>query len=218
MIETRGLVITLGQGGLLSFPDVDVAQGGVLLVLGPSGSGKSTWLAAVSGLRRANAGRVSVAGQSLNDLTPAQCDRWRSRSVGLLPQRLHLSDALTVHQNLELVYLAAGRPADGAAIGHALQVLDVLPLASRRPHTLSGGQAQRIALARALLLQPRVLLVDEPTASLDDDSARAALELLDTSARRCGATLVIATHDARVIDYLSYAERLVLGNKYASIA
>jgi putative ABC transport system ATP-binding protein len=219
MIKTSGLTITLGAGGgALTFPDADIAQGGALLVLGPSGSGKSTWLALVAGLRRAHAGRVAVAGQLLNDLTPSQGDRWRSQYLGFLPQRLHLSDALTVRHNLELVYLAAGLPVDGAAIEHALEVLEVAHLALRRPHALSGGQAQRVALARAVLRKPRVLLADEPTASLDNDNARTALQLLDASAQRCGATLVIATHDARAIDHLSQAGRLILTNKYVSSA
>jgi len=127
-----------------------------------------------------------------------QADAWRARHVGFLPQKLHLSEALTVAGNLELVYYAAGLPVDQGGIAAALQALGVAELAVRRPATLSGGQAQRVALARAVLLQPRIILADEPTASLDDEAARDALALLQAAARRCDATLVIATHDARV--------------------
>ena len=109
-----------------------------------------------------------------------------------------MSDALTVADNLALVYFAAGLPRDAAAIHAALAALGVAALADRRPGQLSGGQAQRVALARAVLLNPRVILADEPTASLDDGAAAAALQLLREAAGRCGATLVIATHDRRV--------------------
>ena len=108
------------------------------------------------------------------------------------------------------ISFAARLPADGARIGAALESLGVADLARRKPSQLSGGQAQRVALARALLLQPRVLLADEPTASLDDGAARAALDLLRQCAARSGATLVVATHDARVRAALQGAQVLRL--------
>jgi putative ABC transport system ATP-binding protein len=115
-----------------------------------------------------------------------------------------------VARNLALVYFAAGQPEDRAAIAAALAALGVADLAQRLPAQLSGGQAQRVALARAILLQPKVLLADEPTASLDDQAASAALGLLRESAGRCGATLVVATHDARVREALREAQVLRL--------
>ncbi len=210
MIVTRRLVCRYPHGASLAFPDVSVPQGGVLLLRGPSGSGKSSWLALAAGLMSASAGEIEVAGQALAALTPVQRDAWRARHIGFLPQKLHLSSALTVQGNLELVYYAAGLPVDIAAMALALQALGVDALASRRPRQLSGGQAQRVALARAVLLNPQVILADEPTASLDDAAAREALDLLQGTARRCGATLVIATHDARVHQALPAAQQLDL--------
>jgi putative ABC transport system ATP-binding protein len=210
MIQTRSLACQYPGGAELSFPDVEVAQGGVLLLRGRSGSGKSSWLALAAGLLRPSAGTIAVAGQALATLTPVQRDAWRARHIGFLPQKLYLSDALTVAGNLELVYFAAGLAGDEAAITAALQALGVAELATRRPQQLSGGQAQRVALARAVLLSPQVILADEPTASLDDVAAREALALLQTSAQRCGATLVIATHDARVVQALPQAQVLDL--------
>ncbi|RYF07919.1 MAG: ATP-binding cassette domain-containing protein [Comamonadaceae bacterium] len=204
MIRTQALVFSHGAlaGPALRFPDVDVPQAGRLLLRGPSGAGKSTWLALVAGLRTPGQGSVQVAGQDLQALSNTQRDTWRARHIGFLPQRLHLSAALTVAGNLAMPFFAAGLPRDGAAIAQALQRLGVQSLEARRPHQLSGGQAQRVALARAVLLSPKVLLADEPTASLDDEAAQAALQLLDDCAARCGATLVVATHDGRAVQWL----------------
>jgi putative ABC transport system ATP-binding protein len=203
VIQTRGLAFDYPGGPALAFGDVDVPQGGTLLVQGRSGAGKSTWLALVAGLLTPGSGRVLVAGQDVAALVRGQRDAWRGRTIGFLPQKLHLTDALSVERNLALAYFAAGLHEDTAAIRGALAALDVAALAQRRPSQLSGGQAQRVALARAILLAPKVLLADEPTASLDDEAAAASLELLRSCARRCGATLVVATHDARIRDALA---------------
>ncbi len=204
MIRTQELGYRYaGSDVALQFPDVAVEQGAVLLLSGPSGCGKSTWLALVAGLVAPTAGTVEVAGQPLHALKSVAADAWRARAIGFLPQKLHLSAALTVQQNLAMAQWAAGQPEDTAAIHTALQALGVVELAQRKPSQLSGGQAQRVALARAVLLQPRVLLADEPTASLDDEAAADAVALLLNTARTHGATLVIATHDARVAAFIS---------------
>ncbi|HSI55698.1 MAG: ABC transporter ATP-binding protein [Ramlibacter sp.] len=198
MIQTRALRYRYAGGPVLDFQDVDVPQGATLLLRGNSGSGKSTWLALAAGLLTPDAGEVVVAGQPLSRLSRGARDAWRAGHLGFLPQKLHLSDALTVERNLALAFYAAGVPEDRAAIERSLELLGVGDLAGRRPSQLSGGQAQRVALARTILMSPKVILADEPTASLDDEAATAALSLLQDSARRCKATLVIATHDARV--------------------
>lgn len=207
MIRTRQLCYRYAQGPTLNFPDVAVAQGGMLLLGGASGSGKSTWLALAAGLMAPTAGELEVAGQALGQggvaLKAAPLDAWRASTVGFLPQRLHLSAALSVHDNLAMAQWAAGQAPDEARITAALSALGVAELALRKPAQLSGGQGLRVALARAVLLQPKVILADEPTASLDDDAASAALALLAATSQREGATLVIATHDRRVADHFS---------------
>ncbi len=208
MIESRGLQYAHAGQPPLRMADVSVAQGGTLLLRGPSGSGKSTWLALAAGLLTPGAGEIVVAGQSVGALRGAARDAWRARHIGFLPQQLHLSDALTVADNLALAHFAAGLPVDRAAVVRVLHALDLGPLANRRPTQLSGGQAQRVALARAVLLHPRVILADEPTASLDDDACMTALALLRRSAKALEATLVIATHDARVRDTMPHAQVL----------
>jgi putative ABC transport system ATP-binding protein len=200
MIETQGMAFRFaGSASTLRFPDVHVPTGGTLLLRGSSGSGKSTWLSLVAGLMVASEGRVSVAGTELGTLSGAQRDRWRSAHVGVLPQRLGLSDSLTVFDNLALVYFAAGLAVDHRAIETGLDALGVGRLAQRRPAQLSGGQAQRVALARALLRRPAVVLADEPTASLDDAACGEVLSLLREHTQAHGATLVVATHDARAV-------------------
>ena len=211
MISSRSLTYRYAQGPLLKFPDIDLAQGGLLLLQGPSGSGKSSWLALVAGLLRPSTGQLRVAGQDLALLQGAATDAWRGRSIGFLPQKLHLSSALTVQGNLALAQWATGGPDDPAAVRHTLQALGIADLARRRPDQLSGGQAQRVALARAVLLQPQLILADEPTASLDDAAASAALGLLQETATRLQASLVIATHDARVAAALPGAAYCRLG-------
>ena len=209
MISTRQLVYRYPSGGPeLRFEDVDVAQGGVLLLRGASGSGKSTWLALAAGLLTPAEGEIAVAGQAVRALGKVAGDAWRAATIGFLPQKLHLSAALTVHGNLAMAQWAAGRPADEGRIREALAALGVEALAQRKPAQLSGGQAQRVALARAVLLQPRVILADEPTASLDDEAAAASLDLLRGTAQRQGATLVIATHDARVAEFFKNEQGL----------
>lgn len=215
MIRTRGLRYDYRAGPSLAFDDVDVPQGATLLLQGNSGSGKSTWLALAAGLLTPSAGEVTVADQSLPALPRAARDAWRGRHLGFLPQKLHLSEALTVQRNLALAFYAAGVPENRAALRRALETLGVGGLAGRRPSQLSGGQAQRVALARTILMEPVVILADEPTASLDDEAASTALELLQECACRCNATLVIATHDRRVRQALPAAMVHPIGRRSA---
>ena len=198
MIRTHQLAYSYKAGATLRFDDMDVPQGAVLLLSGASGSGKSTWLALAAGLLAASSGDITVAGQPLKALGTLAGDAWRAKTIGFLPQKLYLSAALSVHDNLAMAQWAAGQAQDESRIAQALAALDVQALARRKPSQLSGGQAQRVALARAVLLKPQVILADEPTASLDDDSAAASLALLHAVAGREGATLVVATHDTRV--------------------
>jgi putative ABC transport system ATP-binding protein len=198
VISTRGLQYAYPDGPAFTFSDVSVPSGATLLVRGKSGAGKSTWLSLLAGLRTPDEGEITVAGQVLGELSGPARDRWRARNVGFLPQKLHLSDALTVRRNLELVFYAAGVPVNAKALRHAVDLLGVAHLAGRRPSQLSGGEAQRVGLARSILMQPKVIFADEPTASLDDDAATAGLRLLQGCAAECEATLVIATHDRRL--------------------
>ena len=206
LIKTSNLAYCYPGSAPIQFPDLDAAQGSVVLLSGPSGCGKSTWLALVAGLVKPSDGSLTIANQALGNLNGIATDAWRAKTIGFLPQKLHLSAALTVAQNLGMAQWAAGQLEDLARIDLTLQALGVADLALRKPSQLSGGQAQRVALARAVLLQPKVILADEPTASLDDEAATSAIELLVQTAKKQGATLVIATHDGRVAPAIPLAK------------
>lgn len=202
MLAWGGLRHRYAAGAEIRYADFALPAGRHLLLRGASGSGKSTLLALLAGLLRVQQGLLSVAGTELQAISPRALDAWRGATLGVVPQRLHLSEALTVTENLALPALAAGQRADSARAAELLGALDIADLAGRRPHQLSVGQAQRVALARALMRRPRLLLADEPSASLDDEHALHMLALLLSTAEREGCTLIVASHDSRVIEAL----------------
>src|SRR5687767_9440288 len=209
MIAVRGLAHRYGTVEALRLADWQVAQGERWLVLGPSGCGKTTLLHVLAGLVRPTEGEVEVSGESLRKLEGARLDRWRATTVGIVLQALHLVKHLSVRDNLRLAQYLAHAPQDDARIGDTLAALGVVPKAGRRPTELSQGEQQRVAIARAVVNRPKLLLADEPTANLDDAAAARAAELLIGEAARHGATLIVATHDARVKRY--FEKELVLG-------
>jgi putative ABC transport system ATP-binding protein len=178
------------------------------LLAGASGSGKTTLLHILAGLTTPSAGRVVVGGTDLATLAGSARDRWRGRTVGLVPQRLHLVAALDVRANLLLARFLAGLPQDRARVEELLAAVGVGELGGRYPRQLSQGQAQRVAVARAVVNRPALVLADEPTANLDDVHAAATLDLLRHQAQANGATLVVASHDARVRPWLAHTRTL----------
>lgn len=183
---------------MLDVPELDVGDGERWLLLGASGSGKTTLLHVLAGLLRASEGTVEVDGHALALMDEAARDRWRGRTVGVVFQRLHLFETLTVRQNLALAQRLAGAASDADRIAELLGRLDVAEKADAYPSALSTGQRQRVAIARAVVHRPRLLLADEPTASLDDARAAQVADLLAREAAAAGATLVVATHDRRL--------------------
>lgn len=202
MIAWTGLRHRYALGSALAFDDLTLPAGQHLLLRGASGSGKSTLLALIAALMRPSGGEITVNGTALHALTARQSDAWRGANLGFVPQRLHLSAALTVADNLALPFIAAGLKPDAARAADLLKRLGLSELAQRLPHQLSVGQAQRVALARALMRRPKLLLADEPSASLDDANTAQMLALLLQAATEQDATLVVATHDARLVQKL----------------
>jgi putative ABC transport system ATP-binding protein len=208
VISVRGLAHRYGEQEALRLPEWKVAQGERWLVLGPSGCGKTTLLHVVAGLIHPSEGDVEVAGEHLQKLEGARMDRWRATTVGIVLQALHLVKHLSVRDNLRLAQYLAKAPQDDQRIDDALGALGVGGKSARRPGELSQGEQQRVAIARAVVNRPKLLLADEPTASLDDGAAAKVVDLLAEQAARHGATLVVATHDARVKG--KFRERLEL--------
>ena len=210
-----GLAVTGAEvryGDLVAVDDVDlaVAPGEIVALLGASGSGKSSLLRGVAGLEPLTAGRVCWSGDDLSSVPV------HKRGFGMMFQDGQLFAHLSVEGNIAYGLFREPKQLRRERVTELLDVVGLAGYGKRRVSELSGGQAQRVALARAVLLAPSVILADEPTASLDDDAAQAALDLLQASARRCNATLVIATHDRRVEQALPHAQVQFLGIKSAS--
>lgn len=197
-IETRGLDVGHGGVSVARVGDFRLFAGETMLLLGPSGSGKSTLLMTLAGLNVPVAGAVAVEAERFDTLHVRERDRRRGRRIGLVFQDIHGVPGLSVIDNVLLGAFAVGARQDRAAAMVLLDRVGLSALAARRFETLSRGEAQRIAIARALLLRPAVILADEPTASLDDVNADRVADLLVSTASETAAALIVATHDDRL--------------------
>jgi len=210
MIRVRSLSMRLASGGhavdVLADVSLDVPAGQFLAIAGPSGSGKSTLLGLIAGLDRPTAGRIEVAGVPISTLDEDALARFRLDHVGYVFQSFHLFPTLTAEENVA-VPLELGGDAD--AIPRARALLAEVGLADRAHHypvQLSGGEQQRVAVARALARRPPLLLADEPTGNLDSATGKQIIELLVGANRRLGRTLVLVTHDAALA---AHADRVI---------
>ena len=210
MIRVRDVVMRLPSGGrsltILDGITLDVAAGEVLAITGPSGSGKSTLLGLVAGLDRPSAGSIVVAGIDVTRLDEDALARFRRETLGYVFQSYHLIPTLTAVENVAVPLEIAGTP---NALARARALLDDVGLGDRGHHypvQLSGGEQQRAALARAVALEPGLLLADEPTGNLDSATGTRIIELLLELKRRRGATLVLVTHDEALA---RHADRVV---------
>ncbi|MFE9694449.1 ABC transporter ATP-binding protein [Micromonospora sp. NPDC005806] len=200
---------SFGPTPALRGADITVAAGEVVAVMGPSGSGKSTLLHCLAGILLPDSGEVWFDGQRIDSLPEPARSQLRRARFGFVFQFGQLVPELPALENVMLPLLLAGhriRPARAVA-STLLDRLEMSGLQRRRPGELSGGQAQRIAVARALVAQPTVIFADEPTGSLDTLAGEMVMDLLVDRARDQGASVVLVTHDARVA---SFADRVVV--------
>jgi putative ABC transport system ATP-binding protein len=205
-IVVEGLDHAYGTGALrkqiLFGISAEIPAGQIVIVTGPSGSGKTTFLTLVGALRSAQTGSVKVLGEELCNAKPGTLEKVR-RQIGFIFQQHNLLQALTALQNVELGLRVSRRLNRAALRKRAAEMLEAVGLAEhqeKRPEQLSGGQRQRVAIARALAAEPAMLLADEPTASLDKQSGREVVDLMQTLARQNGTTILLVTHDNRILD------------------
>jgi putative ABC transport system ATP-binding protein len=206
-VVCRGVVKDFGDGEtrlrVLYDVDVDVATSELTLLVGPSGCGKTTLISIIAGLLDPTAGDVELFGVRQSALRGRRLVEFRAANVGFVFQQYNLLPALTAVENVAVPLLIQHQPRR-EALERAAETLATVGLGDKRhsrPSQLSGGQQQRVAIARALVHRPRLLVCDEPTAALDAHSGRTVMELLKQVAVEPGRSVIVVTHDARVLEF-----------------
>jgi ABC-type lipoprotein export system ATPase subunit len=211
-LAAQDLGKAFGDRKVLEGVSFTLARGERALLLGPSGSGKSTLLNCLCGLQRPDAGAVMLGEDVLaSPGNMAAADRLRRRHFGIVLQTLRLVSALSVRANLALAQKLQTGASDAALVDHTLDRLGIAHRADARPHALSQGEAQRAAIARALVVHPAILVADEPTSALDNANAETVARLLVELADETGASLIIATHDERLRPHFARTLTLTKG-------
>lgn len=216
IISTRGLDKDFGHDGFrvtaLQGINLDVARGEFIALMGPSGSGKSTLLHLIAAMDRPTGGDILVLGQSLGSLNERQIAHWRNEHIGFVFQSFNLIPVLTALENVELP-LKLTRLKKNERVEHAKTALKLVGLEDRMDHLprqLSGGQEQRVAVARAIVTDPDLILADEPTGNLDAASAQDVLTLLSRLNKEFNKTILMVTHDphaAHFANHIRYLEK-----------
>jgi putative ABC transport system ATP-binding protein len=193
---------------------LDVDEGSFLALMGPSGSGKSTLLNLIAGLDRPTSGTVRVAGAEVSAMTPGQLAPWRARHIGFVFQQFNLLPVLTAYQNVELPLLLTrlSKKERDERVRLALGVVGLDDRLDHYPRQLSGGQEQRVSIARAIVADPTVILLDEPTGQLDAKSSQEVLTLLRRLNDEFRKTIIIVTHDAHAAERASTVLHLEKGD------
>ena len=198
MIKTNNISHQYKNQELIKLPDLLLEQGEEALVIGKSGCGKSTLLHILGGLLAPTNGEVSINRQSVYAISGPNLDKFRGNNLGIVIQVLHFIQSLTVKENLLLAQNLAGYSKDENKVIELLTDMDVVQKIDNKINNLSQGEKQRIAIARALINEPKVILADEPTSALDDENCELVVKLLKSQAKKHNATLLIVTHDNRL--------------------
>ncbi len=205
MIKLTDIEQTYGAMKVLEHVSFEAKEGELIALVGPSGSGKSTLLQLLGLLQTPSGGRIQFDDRLLQDTSDEQRRRMRLLEIGFIFQESHLVPFLTAAEQLELVAEEAGHDIDAAA---HLETFGLRDRADHLPQALSGGERQRVAIARALVNDPRLVLADEPTASLDYANARQVMDLLRQQAHQHGKTVIVITHDERMLTYCDRVLRM----------
>jgi len=197
-LKISDLAFGYSKKPLLEIDELQIQKGEHLAVIGPSGCGKTTFMHLVSGLIRPQVGTIEIQGCNITRLKEWEMDRFRGRSIGVVFQRLHLLSAISVLNNLLLAQRLARMTPDKKKAMKLLDRLGIAAQAHSLPAILSQGQAQRAAIARAVIHNPSLVIGDEPTSALDNASAADAIQLIKELSESVGFALLIVTHDERV--------------------
>ena len=198
MISTKNITFSYNKDQTFIMPDLFCQAGSTILVTGNSGKGKTTYLHILAGLLQPNSGEIVIDNKEITHLKGSKADKFRGKNIGVVFQKSHFIASLSVLENLEMAsWLATGKKHKVRA-KELLQKLDIAEQAHKLPSQLSVGQQQRVSIARALMNEPKVLLADEPTSSLDDKNADNVIELLETLSKEYKTALIIVTHDSRI--------------------
>ena len=208
MLSTRNIEFAYNPENRFRFPDIDCRKGEHLLVMGPSGCGKTTLLHLIAGLLRPDKGSVRINDVDITTLTASRLDRVRGTQIGVVFQTPHFIRSLTVAENLLLPGYLNRIKEDRKRVDELLAQLNIGAKAGAKPHELSQGELQRLSVARALVNRPSLILADEPTSSLDDENCEKAISLLRQQAEATGVTLVVITHDKRLLSIFDNTIRL----------
>lgn len=217
LIRLRGVEKTFYRGSeplrVLSELDLDVAEGAFEALMGPSGSGKSTLLNLIAGLDRPTAGSVEVCGERVDRLSESRLAKWRAERIGFVFQNYNLLPVLRAVENVELPLLLTSLPrAERKRRAEtALRVVGLSDRALHYPRQLSGGQEQRVSIARAIVSDPKIIVADEPTGNLDRTSADEVLELLAKLSKELNKTILMVTHDPAAAERAQIIRRLDKG-------
>jgi putative ABC transport system ATP-binding protein len=198
MISTKNLRFSYSKDQEFIFPDLYCEAGSTLLITGDSGKGKTTYLHILAGLLQPKSGEIIIDNTDLVSLSEKTTDKFRGKNIGVVFQKSYFIAALTVMENLQMAsWLATGKKHTKLA-KRLLEQLGIENQAEKLPSQLSIGQQQRVSIARALMNEPKVLLADEPTSSLDDKNAEKVIDLLTSLSKEYKAALLIVTHDSRI--------------------
>ena len=196
MLETKNLRFKYDNDSELSFPDIKTSKEN-LLILGASGVGKTTFLHLLSGLLKPLEGEIDLIGTPISKLTKSEMDRFRGKNIGIVFQKPHFINSLTVKENLQLAQYIS-KKIDKTRINSLLESLGIEDKANKKTLNLSQGEKQRVAIALAIVNSPKLILADEPTSSLDDLNCDKVINLLKDQAAKYKAKLIIITHDYRL--------------------
>lgn len=200
MLITKEVEFNYDNQIFFKFQNIDLKSNENLLIIGNSGVGKTTLMHLLAGLLKSNSGSIKLFDQELSQLSSHQLDRFRKNNIGIVFQRSHFVNSLTVKENLQLAQYIANKN-DNNRIESILKNLNIFDKSNKKTNQLSQGEKQRASIALAIVNSPKLILADEPTSSLDDTNCSKVIKLLKKQATDFGAQLIVITHDSRLKEH-----------------